>query len=532
MGVEAAKTTVVLRALHAYSSLARRRVLSCAAIFLLTIALRAALHTRLAVPNPIIHDEFSYLLAADTYAHGRLANPPHPFWQHFETFQELQQPTYASKYQPLQGLALALGQKLFDELQIGPWIGVVLTSALMCAAVCWMLQSWIAPEWALLGALLFAFRIGVLSYWMNSFEGGAIPAIGGALVFGAVARIWRRREYFHLTTWALGVAILMHSRPYDAAVAGLVSAVALAWLLRRSAILFNWSALLPALAVLALSLAAVAYVDYRVTGNPLTLPYQAHDRQYVTASPFFLAPLSPEPVYRHAVMRDFYTGWSVETWKESRGQPLIQLLGRAYTLISFFFGSWPVTVLLLLWPFALKTTQERAGAAFTLAGFASIAPLAGVFPHYAAAFAGVFYLRYMQSLSRVASWRKPLGPAIAAAVVALFVFSGRDDFSATLADRSGRFGEARASVQRSLAAMPGRQLVLVRYAPGHNTQNEWVFNAADIDASKVVWAREMSPEQDASFLQYFHDRQVWLAEPDKTPPSLTPYSAPTTEALR
>jgi hypothetical protein len=532
--VGTAQRTAVLRLSHAYSCLARRQALSCAAIFLLTIGLRAALLPRLGVPNPIIHDEFSYLLSADTYANGRLANPPHPFWQHFETFQELQQPTYASKYQPLQGLALALGQKVFDQ----PWIGVVLTSALMCAAVCWMLQSWIAPEWALLGALLFTFRIGVLSYWMNSFEGGAIPAIGGALVFGAVGRIWRG-EYFHaatcLTIWALGLAVLMHSRPYDAVVAGVVSAAGLPWLLRKSGTSLTVSALTPsaawpALAVLAASTAAVAYVDYRVTGNPLTLPYQAHDRQYVTASPFLLAPLSPEPVYRHAVMRDFYTGWSVETWRESREQPLIQLLGRAYILIGFFFGSWPVTVLLLLSPLAFKTVApetmgERAGVVFTAAGFASIAPLAGVFPHYAAAFAGIFYLRYMQSLARVASWRRPFGPAIAAAVVALFIFSGRDEFSSTLADRSGHFGEQRASMQSSLAAMPGRQLVLVRYAPGHNTQNEWVFNAANIDNSKVVWAREMSPEQDGPFLQYFHDRQVWLAEPDKTPPSLTPYPA-------
>lgn len=346
-----------MRLFHAYSSLARRQVLSCAAIFLLTIGLRAALHTRLGVPNPIIHDEFSYLLAADTYANGRLANPPHPFWQHFETFQELQQPTYASKYQVLQGLALALGRKIFDL----PWIGVVLTSALMCAAVCWMLQSWIAPEWALLGALLFTFRIGVLSYWMNSFEGGAVPAIGGALVFGAVGRI-RRREYFHaatcLTIWALGLAVLMHSRPYDAAVVAVVSAGGLLWLLRKSGASFKVSATWPALAMLAASVAAIGYVDYRVTGNPLTLPYQAHDRQYVTASPFFLAPLSPEPVYRHAVMRDFYTGWSVETWRESREQPLIQLLGRAYVLIGFFFGSWPVTIPLLLLPFALKSTES------------------------------------------------------------------------------------------------------------------------------------------------------------------------------
>jgi hypothetical protein len=284
--------------------------------------------------------------------------------------------------------------------------------------------------------------------------------------------------------------------------------------------------------VLAVSIAAVAYVDYRVTGHALTLPYQAHDRQYVVASPFVFVPLSPEPQYRHATMRDFYTGWSVETWNASRVEPLVQLLGREYTLIGFFFGVWPVMLPLLLWPFALKSTAERAGAVLMGAGFASVAPLAGVFPHYAAAFAGVFYLRSVQSLSRLSAWRRPIGPALAAGIVALFIWSGRDSFSTTLAGRSAHFGEDRAAMQRTLAGMPGGQLVLVRYAPGHNTQDEWVFNAAEIDASKVVWAREMGPEQDRPFLEYFRDRQVWLAEPDRTPPSLTAYAAPMNEARR
>jgi hypothetical protein len=522
----AAKPTAVLRALHAYSSFARREAPACVAIFLMAIALRTALLAWMPIPNPIIHDEFSYLLAADTYAHGRLANPPHPFWQHFETFQEIQQPTYASKYQVAQGLALALGQKLFDR----PWIGVLLTSALMCAAVCWMLQSWISAEWALLAALLFTFRVGVFSYWMNSFEGGAIPAIGGALALGAIGRIWLRREYRHAATWALGLAILMHSRPYDALVVGLVTAVPLAWLPLKSGT--SLTVLAGALPVLALSLAAVAYVDYRVTGHVLTLPYLAHDRQYTVASPFLFVPLNPEPVYLHPVRRDFYTGWSVEIWKEGRNDPIPAFFGREYILLGFFFGSWPVMIPLLLWPFALRTTAERAGAGFTLAGFASVAPLSAVFPHYAAAFAGVFYLRSAQGLSRLGAWRKPLGPALAAGIVAVFLLSGRDRFSATLADRSAHFGADRAAMQRNLAEMPGRQLVLVRYAPGHNYQNEWVFNAADIDASKIVWAREMGPDEDRPFVEYFRDRQVWLVEADQTPPLLTAYSTPVHEARK
>jgi len=544
--VQASERTALVRLLTIYRSLARRRACACAAIFLLTLLLRAALLPWLPIPKPVIHDEFSYLLAGDTYAHGRLTNPPHPFWQHFETFHELQQPTYASKYQPLQGLTLAFGERFFNQ----PWIGVFLSTALMCASICWMLQGWIAPEWALLGAFLFTLRIGVLSYWMNSYEGGSVPAIGGALAVGAVARIWRgsehgRAELGHAVTWAIGISVLMLSRPYDAALFAISSAALVAWMHRKSTRLF-FRAAVPALIVLSVTLAAIAYTDYRVTGNALSLPYLVYEQQYGVASTFFMLPPRPEPRYRHAVMRDFFARSDMERWEESRTALVAQFLAKAYIPSDFFFGFWPLAVPLLLAPFALKTTEERVCAGLLAACLVPLELLMAVLPHYAAAFAGVFYLRFLQSLKHLSAWKKPFGPLLAAAVPTLFVLAflnsaiglaraggepvplahGRDSFSRVLAERGSRFGAARDAMDRDLAALPGGQLVLVRYQPGHDPRGlEWVFNHADIDGSRVVWAREMSPAEDAPFLDYYRERHVWLVEPDATPPRLTPYSA-------
>jgi hypothetical protein len=169
------------------------------------------------------------------------------------------------------------------------------------------------------------------------------------------------------------------------------------------------------------------------------------------------------------------------------------------------------------------------GAFLAAAGLASVAPLAAVFPHYAAAFAGVFYLRFLQSLTRLTSWPARLGPILvgpilAGIVIALFVFSGRDAITTAQAPEAAEYGADRLAVTQRLEAMPGKQLVMVRYAPNHMLQNEWVFNAADLQSSKIIWAREMAPDQDRPFLEYSHDRQAWLLEADRTPPLLVPYT--------
>src|ERR1039457_2901324 len=183
------------------ADIARRQRLAAVLCGLLVLFVRAAELPRLPVPEPWVHDEFSFLLAADTFASGRLVNLTHPLWTHFESFHINQIPTYVSMYPPGQGLALAAGQVFFGN----PWAGALLTTALFCGVLCWMLQGWLPPGWAFLGGMLATMRIGVFTGLANSYSGTALAGIGGALLFGAFPRIVRRPRAYYTLLVGLGV---------------------------------------------------------------------------------------------------------------------------------------------------------------------------------------------------------------------------------------------------------------------------------------------------------------------------------------
>ncbi len=519
--------------LHGFAA---KRRLAVIGVGLLALAVRLMLMPVLPVPEPAVSDEFSHLLLADTLAHGRLTNPTHPFWRHFETIHVIQHPTYNSMYFPGPALALSLGQLVAGI----PWVGVLLASAAMCSAICWMLQGWLPPAWALYGGIFAVFRFAVFGYWVNSYWGGAVAALAGALVLGAWPRVQKRMRMRDAVVMGLGAALLVNCRPFEGGALCLTVAGAIVlWLwrlprptLKRAVV----QVVVPLLLIDCAAAGAMGYYFCRVTGSPFRLPYQVNQQTYgwpVTLPWFDVKP-------RHLEYPDMqsYFDWERREHRKLRfnEEALFLNCADAILLWSFFIG--PVFSLpLCMLP---RVLHQRRMRFLALVG-AVVAACAGLvltrYPHYLAPATCVIVallvqcIRHVRAVSRRRPWLLAMTRFVPLIAMALAFAYAALPALRRFETPAGRYfswsspgppGAQRAELVRQLD--PNQQhLIIVRYAPHHDFMKEWIANAADIDSAHVVWARDLGPTENQKLIRYFAGREAWLFEPDEAPPRLSPY---------
>lgn len=529
-------------------------------ILLLAILPRALYLAATGPPVPFVTDEFSYRLQADTLESGRLTNPTHPHWEFFETIHVIPKPTYQSQYLPGAALFLAAGKLAFGHHLYGVWLSAVL----LFLALLWNLRQWFSPTWAWFATALATIRFGVGSYWVDSYWGGAVPALGGTLLLGSVAAAvtGRRVSWPQGLAFGAGAGLLLATRPWEGAALGVGCSAVLCWaLLRRRERLGRFLAGFAAPAVLLFLAAVIALGGYvaAVTGSPFSIPYQVNLELY--GWPITLPWMNPVDHHpRQAQMRLYYQ------WEVSEHESVTTLSGfllqtpyKLSVMWRFFFGPM---LSVLLWAIFRNRRSLRWPWLFLLCAapaFLAVAIEQSWYPHYLspalAALIGVWAI----GLREMQRWRFPkardragtnravfAGWFLALVLPAHLLLLGLSGMSRATGrsfqpglnaltwccinggnlDRSKAEREILDQGRREGAPDGGRHVVFVSAPETYLNPSQWTYNRADIDASQIVWAADLGPEKNQELLRYFPQRKPWRAWTDFYGYILLPYGQP------
>ncbi len=506
---------------------------SRAVVLVIGVALigRALLLPWVGIPQPRIDDEYSHLLLADTLSHFRLTNPTPPAWQHFETFQVNLTPTYHSKYAVAQGLALGFGKIVFHQ----PWIGVYLSTAILCGAICWALQAFVPPGWALLGGLLATFRFAFLSYWMNSFWGGSMAALGGALALGSVVRLFdapqtARHRALLASLFAVSLLLLATSRPYEGLAFSIPLLVYFGYNfihgLRAKEIDFR-SIVLPMAVIGVAGLLFVSYYNQRTTGNPLLLPHVLNERTYSPFPLFLWQKAKPDMTFRDPAFAKFFA----VTKAEYDYQATKSLSGLCGLEAARFGSNWFFYVgVALAFPALLGILSSARTPRLRVVLFAAASTALALalciynLQHYAAPATVTLYVFVVEGFRYL--WQQPgrgerafvIGVCLTVVIASMTRQTGNTAVNAAFA-----FPDSRRLIAQQIETKPGKHLVLVSYDLDHHYPgDELVHNGADFPSEKILWARSKGVGNDSDLCQAYADRTFWAVTSDDVSFSLHP----------
>jgi hypothetical protein len=469
-------------------------------------------------PLPSNMDEFSMLVAANTFAHGRVTNSTPALWQHFETLHVIMTPTYTSKYPAAPALMLALGERIFGDPIWGLW----LATALACAAITWMLLAWMPIRWALIGGLLAALHPLIVS-WGRFYLCCNLGVLGGALILGSAKRLLRRRTYRYSVVLALGIALLINVRPYEGTA---LTIGVLGWMLysriwrEPNSVRMLLASIGPILLVTA---AAMGFYNWRVTGSPLKLPYSVHAQQYDPAPGFWFLPAHAKWEYRHDNLLNFHV-WELNTYLDLQ-QPSMRWKMLGQRVLVLFLWLFDLSMIGLLWGWKLirqRWTWPLLSIG-TLLLFAFLLPT-WMNSNYVSCAIPLYFILLTACLRAASRFVVPrtrlvIGPLlIGILMLGTLAWALQDLEPFDLNDSN--YGYTRAGILHDLEKYSGRNLIFVRYAPNHPRAEEWIYNDGDIAHARTIWAHDQGEEANQELIQQYGGRELWLVEPDIHPVQL------------
>jgi hypothetical protein len=294
----------------------------------------------------------------------------------------------------------------------------------------------------------------------------------------------------------------------------------------------------------------MAYYNYKVTGDALTLPYTVYNKQY-DPIPIFLPLFSPPTadeayrnqlvqeyentrIIRNELMREFhlyeldsfYVPLLYKFTTYHKSNVFVFVLKKAYdNFVSFSRTTWFLYSIILLAGVCLFLTDKKflfftgaLGFCFFSVSFATYNQ-----NHYFAPFVGYLMLLItfiLYQTSKINFVTNKLITSFALAVIAaqVFVLFTEDTFTRTTSVRRHR--QVQTVFERTLYEQPGKHLVLIdfpsaNYRQGYGDRylsitDRTYFNEPDIDHSKVVWANSLGQERNKNLFDYFSGREIWI----------------------
>jgi hypothetical protein len=296
----------------------------------------------------------------------------------------------------------------------------------------------------------------------------------------------------------------------------------------------------PAFGVLLVAMGLQLAANKLVTGQWHQLPYQLHEQQYGVA-PLFIwgTPNEPTIGHRFEELSIYHQQYSLQSWSDSRSIAgyLAQLGNRSFHILMHWgvgFAILPMAI--LTW----RTGRRQSGwlLAVALVAILAINCVPWVMPAYVASLIPIAILLYALVLKRLSTWiatrfqfqsTMSCSRRRAEFLILGFLFCCQSvAISYTCYARATNqpgwqldWADERQRLVNRLRESDESHLILVDYQSGHNLNEEWVYNEADIPNAKIIWGRFASTELNQRFLGSYPNRKVWrLTVPSG---SLEPY---------